>query len=328
MGQGDLFWREQQLLQQATELLHNVNMEESIPPEEYARLLRGYSGLLKQISQLTRLSDKQQKRMSNLLERLSRYVSPPLYKKITIGREKVEINKTRRVKLSIFFSDIKGFSWHSANMEGEELSAILNSYLEEMTRIISKHGGTLDKYIGDAILVFFGDPDYSNDFDHARRCLAMALEMRQRMHELQKQWFELGFSEPLHIRMGIATGYVSVGNFGSSERMDYTIIGAPVNLAARLQAEAGEDQILISHETWSYVKDTICCLGPRQYELKGFYSPILAYEVTGMKELEHCSDIVFEDQEHGIYLRVDQKKTNKSTLMDLLEKLTQTSHEI
>ena len=171
---------------------------------------------------------------------------PPIYKKITSGKEKVETGTTRRVKLSIFFSDIKGFSWHSSKMEGEALTAILNSYLEEMTHIVFKHGGTLDKYIGDAIVVFFGDPDFSSDAEHARRAVMMALEMRQRMTELQHKWFELGFPEPLHIRMGISTGFVNVGNFGSSEHMDYTVIGAPVNMAARLQAEAAEDQILIS----------------------------------------------------------------------------------
>jgi len=321
MGQNDLFGKEQELLDRAKALLESHKSEGCVTIEDFQALATAYSELLKQSSQLTRLSDKQQKRMNTLMDRLSRYVPPPIYKKITSGKEKVETGTTRRVKLSIFFSDIKGFSWHSTKMEGEALTAILNSYLEEMTHIIFKHGGTLDKYIGDAIVVFFGDPDFSSDAEHARRAVMMALEMRQRMTELQHKWFELGFPEPLHIRMGISTGFVNVGNFGSSEHMDYTVIGAPVNMAARLQAEAAEDQILISHETWSFVKDVLDCTEGRYYDLKGFYNPVLAYEVKGLKLQSPERQRVIEDDSSGIYLRYDPQKLSRDTLLDIIHKL-------
>jgi class 3 adenylate cyclase len=174
---------------------------------------------------------------------------------------------------TLFFSDIVDFSAHSGKMEGEALSAILNSYLEEMTKIINAYGRTLDKYIGDAILVFFGDPDFIDDYDHAWRCVKIALAMRKRMAELQDDWFRLGYSDPLHTRMGISTGYVSAGNFGSSEYMTYTIIGTPVNLASRLQTAAMADQILIAHDTWGLVKDRFACSDALKLELKGFNTP-------------------------------------------------------
>lgn len=312
-GSKDLFGREKELLEQARQLLEQC-ISCSIPLDEYQTLVQAYAALLKQISQLTRFSDKNQKRMNAILERLSRLVSPPLYRKITTGQEMVEVNNTRRVKLSIFYSDIKGFSWQSSQMEGEALSIILNSYLEEMTRIILKYGGTLDKYIGDAILVFFGDPDFTDDRDHALRCVQMAIEMRQRMDELQRYWYDLGYPDPLHVRMGISTGFVSVGNFGSSEFMAYTIIGTPVNLAARLQEAAREDQILISHETWGLVKDQIACSPAFSMELKGFYTPQLVHEVRG----DTSQARVIEDKDKGIYLRYDPQKCSPEDLLRLL----------
>lgn len=314
----NIFWKEEELLSRAKSIIADQANEGSIANAEYRQLVDAYADLLKQVSRLTRISDKDQKRLNTLKERLSRYVSPPLYRKITSGKEKVELNQTKRVKLSIFFSDIVDFSSHSSNMEGEALSAILNSYLEDMTRIVNKYGGTLDKYIGDAILVFFGDPDFTDDFDHAQRCVRMALAMRQRMAELQDQWFKLGYSDPLHIRMGISTGFVSVGNFGSDERMDYTIIGTPVNLASRLQTAAMADQILISHDTWGLVKNNFCCSEPKRIKLKGFKSPMLAYEVFSELKEEACSEIVVEDKEKGLYLKFDPSKLNKEELIELL----------
>ncbi|MBI9031412.1 adenylate/guanylate cyclase domain-containing protein [bacterium] len=317
--QNDVFADEKELLKKAKNLLKEAE-NNTIPIAEFEELVKSYSFLLKQNTQLTRFSDKNQKRMKQILERLSRYVSPQLCRKITSGKELVEINKTRRVKLTIFYSDIKGFSWHSSNMEGESLSAILNSYLEEMTIIVAKHRGSLDKYIGDAIMVFFGDPVFTTDQDHAQRCVMMALEMQERMKQLQDYWFQLGYSDPLHIRMGISTGYVSVGNFGSSERMDYTIIGSAVNLAARLQEAAEEDQILISHETWALVKDLVECAEASTYELKGFYQPILAHPVKSVVPNQVETNLhTIEDKESELLIKFDPTKISKDDIIKMLQ---------
>ncbi|MDY0217983.1 MAG: adenylate/guanylate cyclase domain-containing protein [Candidatus Cloacimonas acidaminovorans] len=319
VGDKGLFWKEEELLSEAKKILEAIPEKGKVERQKYAQLASAYEILLKQTSKLTRLSDADEKRLNNLLSRLSRYVSPPLYKKITSGKERVELNKTRRVKLTIFFSDIVDFSSHSANMEGEALSAILNSYLEEMTNIINAWGGTLDKYIGDGILVFFGDPDFTDDFNHAFRCVNMALEMRNKMSELQDKWFKLGYSYPLHIRMGIATGYVSVGNFGSSERMDYTIIGSPVNLASRLQALALADQILISHDTWGLIKDHFFCSEARKVKLKGFSKTQLAYEVYGLAESKEENIIVIEDKEKDLLVKYDKRKISAEEVARLIK---------
>jgi len=319
VGNSNIFGKEEALLQEAREVLADPEALKQLDRDAYQKLVDSYADLLSQISKLVRISDRQQNQLHNLMERMSRYLPQPIYRKITSGKEKVEINATKRRKLTIFYSDIVGFSKHSANMEGEALSAILNSYLEEMTAIINQYGGTLDKFIGDAILVFFGDPDYSNDLDHACRCVNMALAMRQRMQELQEHWFRLGFSDPLHIRMGISTGFVSVGNFGSSERMDYTIIGTPVNLAARLEAAAGADQILISHDTWGLVKDLFHCSEAKKLKLKGFSEQVLAYELTGPQaETAPCGEITIEDTERGLLIKYDPSRISPAELFKLI----------
>ena len=324
-GSEDIYWQEEEQLKQAQEVLAGLEKDQDIPQTEFKQLLKSYKALLKLARNLTKVSDKHQSKLKDIQDRLKRYVSPPIRKKIEQGIEKVEINQTKRVKLSIFFSDIKDFSTHSANMEGEALSAILNSYLEEMTNIVNEFGGTLDKYIGDAIMVFFGDPDFSNDFDHAHRCMKMALRMRDRMTELQKHWYELGYPAPLHVRMGISTGFVSVGNFGSSERMDYTIIGSPVNLASRLQQHAREDQILISHETWGYVKDIVDCKAEQTIKtLKGFPHGVIAHEVIGLKSDISKDCITIEDKEKGLLIRFNPNLCNPDEIRSLLMENTKT----
>ncbi len=314
----DIFWKEEELLAEARQRLDCLPENGCVDRNRYQQLVAAYEKLLKQTSKLTRLSDLDEKRLNDIMDRLSRYVSPPLRKKIVTGKERVELNKTRRVKLSIFYSDIIDFSAHSVNMEGEALSAILNSYLCAMTDIVNQYGGTLGKYIGDAILVFFGDPDFTDDSDHAIRCVNMALSMRQKMTELQEDWFRLGYSDPLHIRMGISTGYVSVGNFGSDERMDYTIIGSSVNLAARLEVAAQADQILISHDTWGLVKNHFRCSPAKRLKLKGFAKAQLAYEVNGLAEEASAEEVVIEDPKKGLLIRYDKSKISPEEVAKLI----------
>ena len=142
-------------------------------------------------------------------------------------------------------------------MEAERLSELLNEYLSEMAAIALGYGGTIDKFIGDGIMIFFGDPHTNGEKEDAIACVCMALAMRERLRELQTGWHQRGVSRPLHIRIGINSGYSTVGNFGSEDRLDYTIVGGQVNVAARLEAAAEADEILISHQTYALVNDAI-----------------------------------------------------------------------
>ena len=217
--------------------------------------------------------------MEDVSGQLAKYLSPQIYESIFSGKQNVEV-KSYRKKITVFFSDIVNFKAISDKLESEELTALLNFYLNEMSQIALKHGATIDKYIGDAIMIFFGDPESFGIEEDARRCVAMAVEMQQRMAELWGYWSKhFGLKKDLEIRVGINTGYCTVGNFGSEDRLDYTVVGAAVNLASRLESAAMPSGILVSEETYFQVKDYFSFDAPQQLELKGLERGVIAYEV-------------------------------------------------
>lgn len=192
--------------------------------------------------------------LADISLKISKYLSPQIYKSIFAGEKDVSIS-TERKKLTVFFSDIKDFTATTERLQPEELTELLNDYFTEMSRIAHAHGATIDKFIGDAIVAFFGDPTTKGVAEDARACVRMALDMQRRLVELNAEWRQRGFEHPLQARIGINTGYCNVGNFGSDERMDYTIIGAEANLAARMEGIAKPGGIVMSYETWAHVQD-------------------------------------------------------------------------
>jgi len=215
----------------------------------------------------------------------SSYLSPELARSIESGEIGTSVGSKRK-KLTIFFSDIMGFTRQTSKLEPEDLSMLLNSYLEAMNEIIAKYNGTLDKYIGDAILVFFGDPHSSGLTEDACACVSMALEMQDRILELRNDWSRQGIVDPLQVRIGITTGFCTVGNFGSSHKIDYTIIGSPVNLAARLQAHARPGTVLVSEETWKLVSGTFECVAQPPVQVKGIEDPVRTWSVSSQTNSE------------------------------------------
>jgi len=228
----------------------------------------------------------------DLSRKLSKYLSPQIYESLFSGRHEARI-ESRRKKLTVFFSDIVGFTETTEKMEAEDITSLLNTYLDEMSRIAFKHGGTVDKFVGDAIMVFFGDPTSRGSGQDALSCVSMALEMIDTLKALQKDWYSKGVETPFRIRVGINTGYCTVGNFGSSSKMDYTIIGGQVNVAKRLEETAHQDQIIISHETWSYVNDRIFCIKNRPVIVKGIADPVLSYQAVGFHDQISKSDLAY-----------------------------------
>ena len=152
-----------------------------------------------------------------------------------------------------------------------------------MSRIASNYGATIDKYVGDAIVMFFGDPETRGVKEDALACVKMALAMQKRIGELGEVWRNAGIEMPLRCRIGIHTGYCTVGNFGSEDRMDYTIIGSGVNLASRLENEAPPGSVLISYDTFAHVKDEIHCEEHERIRVKGIAYPIATHRVVDLK---------------------------------------------
>ena len=210
---------------------------------------------------------------------LARYVPPQLAKKILAGDVAPVCDHHRR-KLVMFFSDIKDFTRTTDAMEPEDMGELLNEYFSSMNDIIQTYEGTLANITGDALFVFFGAPDRTDDRDHALRCVRMAVEMQQTMQALQKKWFSEGIEYPLQIRCGINTGMATVGSFGSGQRSEYSAMGMQVNLASRLETACEAGGILISHSTWALVNDQIDCRVKEPIDAKGFSRPVKAYEVS------------------------------------------------
>ncbi len=266
------------------------------------------------------LLNKSNEILEGLSQKLSKYLSPQIRESIFTGKQDVVI-EARRKKLTVFFSDIRNFTATTDRLETEELTALLNNYLEEMSQIALKHGATIDKFIGDAIMLFFGDPESRGEKEDAVACVSMALEMRERIRELQKIWLDRGVSEPFHIRMGINTGYCTVGNFGSNERMDYTIIGSQVNLASRLESSAEPDQILISHETYSYIKDSIYCKKMEEIKVKGIHYDVQTYQVVDFMERIDRSQTHIEEHVEGFSISADLSLISPGEKREILNKL-------
>jgi len=225
---------------------------------------------------------REQEKSVQLANSLAKYLSPQVWQSIFSGRKSVRL-ETQRKRLTVFFSDIKGFTELSEELEAEALTDLLNTYLNEMSKIALKYGGTIDKFVGDSVMVFFGDPTSEGSKNDAVAAVSMAIAMRKHMKVLRQQWRAQGITKLLEIRMGINTGYCTVGNFGADTRMDYTIIGREVNLASRLESASEAGEILVSHETYSLVKDVIMCRDKGQIGVKGFSRPVQTYQIVDFR---------------------------------------------
>ncbi|HWV15938.1 MAG TPA: adenylate/guanylate cyclase domain-containing protein [Cellvibrio sp.] len=253
--------------------------------------------------------------------KLSRYLPPTVWKAINQGKD--ETLQAERKKLSIFFSDIKDFSELAEEIEAEALNELLNHYLTEMSKIVTQHGGTIDKFMGDAIMVLFGDSNSQGVKGDCIRCVSMAIAMKKKMRSLQLEWFNQGIQKPLQIRMGINTGYCTVGTFGTSSHLDYTVLGTEVNLASRLESAAEPGEILISQETWSLTKDVIMSRDKGEIQVKGFVQPVKVYQVADFRKDLGKNQSHFEDRLEGFSMYLDLEKVrnyDKEKVIQSLEK--------
>ena len=264
-----------------------------------------------------------QRNIEALASKLSKYLSPQVYESIFSGKKNAIIEASRK-KLTVFFSDIKGFTEITDRLEPEVLSSLLNNYLNEMSKIALKYGGTIDKFIGDAILIFFGDPETKGQKEDAIACVSMAIEMQKRMQYLRAQWKNQGISNPLEIRIGINTGYCNVGNFGSEDRLDYTIIGGEVNLASRLESNARTGEILVSHETFAFIKEVITCEKKEEINVKGIAHKIQTYLVVDSKKALAKKYEFFNEDFEGFTLKIDLNSTKKEKIILSLKKAMET----
>lgn len=234
------------------------------------------------------------------------YLSPAVIDQLTENPDMLKLGGERRV-MTAFFSDVAGFSTISEKLEPEELVSLLNTYLTEMSNIIMRYGGTVDKYEGDAIIAFFGAPVFYED--HAARGCQVSLEMQQRLAQLREQWKAEGKPE-LKMRIGLNTGPMVVGNMGSEQRFDYTMMGNSVNLAARLEGANKNwgTYLCISEMTYEPAKDAIETRELDLIRVVGIQKPVRVYELVARKgELPEERLKAFRIFEKGLQLYRTQK---------------------
>jgi len=338
----DLFKAETSVIAEGKKRLEEGNFANEEDEAQFKKLLKSYEKLFKTTRRLVKLSDRneaelnatagkldeQNKKLEGLSEQLSKYLSPQVYESIFKGNQKVSLN-TARKKLTVFFSDIKDFTATTEKLQPEDLTYLLNKYFTEMSKIALEHGATIDKFIGDAMLMFFGDPETMGVKEDALACVKMAMDMQRKMADLQSIWKEKGYEKPFSMRIGINTGYCNVGNFGSDARMDYTIIGGEVNLAARLEAQAEPNGIMMSYETYALVREMVSAEALEPIRVKGISREVRPYAVRGIYDETGSGDRFVRKEHNGMLLLLDMdmlkegdKQAAVAELKSVIEKLS------
>ena len=256
--------------------------------------------------------------LAKISNQLAKYLSPQIHEQIFSGKQSAEV-KSNRKKLTVFFSDIVNFTDISDELESEEMTNLLNFYLNEMSQIALKFGGTIDKFIGDALMIFFGDPESKGPQEDAKQCIQMALEMQDLMTQLSDYWSKnYSLKKELKIRIGINTGFCTVGNFGSLDRIDYTAIGSTVNLASRLESMSDPGSILVSEDTFALVNNFFSFENPKEVKVKGFLRSIKCYK---LQKKDTSKEDIFSISGKGFQISINKKLIHKSIISDLKNKL-------
>ena len=242
--------------------------------EEDAEFLKNFAGAVSVAVENTKLimAIKRERQLRNNMER---YISPNLIEQLAQTSGDIKLDGEKRT-ITVLFADIKNFTKMSEKLSVENIFSMLNQIFSEVSQIIFKHDGTLDKFIGDAVMAFFGAP-LAHEDDPAR-AVRVAVEIVEFVESVAAEFREkldidIGFS------IGINTGEAIVGNVGSLDRMEYTAIGDTVNLAARLQAHAGFNDIVVNESVYEKIRDVVSCSPLEPFHVKGKENPIKAYRV-------------------------------------------------
>jgi len=234
--------------------------------------------LLARVGNLIRARAQERELIELQKEKIARFLPPHLAEMIISG-DRDDFLKGHRTEISVLFIDLRGFSAFAETAEPEDLMTVLRQYQTDMGRLISEYNGTLERFAGDSMMVFFNDPIPVPN--HAEQSVRMAIAMRDRMNALRAQWNNRGID--LGAGIGIAAGYATLGVIGFEGRKDYAAIGPVTNLAARLCSEAQHGQILVSGRFLQLVEPLVCAGPVGNLTLKGFHRPVLAYSVTSLR---------------------------------------------
>ena len=227
------------------------------------------------------LTDKVTQQVGQIerMGRLKRYLSPQIAETI-LKSEDENLFKSHRREITVVFLDLRGFTAFSDSAEPEEIMELLRTYHAEMGKLIFEFQGTLERFAGDGIMVFFNDPIPCEN--HTEKAARMALEMRARAKGLRTGWLKKGYD--LDLGIGLAAGYATLGNIGFEGRMDYGAVGNVTNLASRLCDEAKGSQILTNQKTFSKIEELFEAEPLEELQLKGFGRPVAAFNIVKLKQ--------------------------------------------
>jgi len=220
---------------------------------------------------------------------LKRFLPPSMVQKAARGELKLDLSPEPKL-ITVLFSDIVGFTQLANNLRSRKVAELLNEYLEAMTKAVFDNGGTVDKFVGDAVLALFGAPEELTPNEQVRRAIASARQMHASLELLNQKWIEDGLvgtngRNPVQFRCGIHQGTAVVGMFGGAERSDYTAVGPSVNIASRLQEAAQPNSILVSAAVADYLdEDEMTKQSP--LTLKGIDETVLSFAVNPQKSPE------------------------------------------
>lgn len=343
---GELLSQEMETLAWSESLL--TQGAEVIPLVDFSRLTKDYRRLLKDLQRILRMSDRnelrlqklseelqvEKKRFENIATRLSSYLPRQVYDSIFEGKQSFEI-KSQRKLLTIFFSDIQGFTKISEALQPERLTLLINEYFSEMSAIALQYGGTIDKFIGDAVMIFFGDPESKGHERDALLAVQMAVAMQRRLSQLNIKWEKEGLPYPLITRMGINTGWCTVGNFGSDQRMSYTIIGGEVNLTSRIESACEPGGVLMAYETYAFVKKHVVAVESEPLPFKGITRAVRTFQVRDLIPENETTemDALLEIPGHAPInispskLSLPEKHKLLASLRDIANQLDHTNHD-
>ena len=244
-----------------------------------ARVAVDRGGEIGELQRLTNHMAEELNRREKMKELMGKYLSKQVADHVIAGASDLSLGGVRR-EVSVVFADVRGFTSYSEKHSAEDVTRSLNEYFEVVVDVIAAHEGVLDKYIGDGIMVVFGAP--LAQADHAMRAVLTALEMQAALNSLNLKRAQRG-DEPIAIGIGVNTGIVVSGNLGSIKRMEFTVIGDTVNLAARLESRAGQGQILIGQATYDKVKDRVLAEHLGALPVKGKQAPVEIWLVKGIR---------------------------------------------
>jgi adenylate cyclase len=252
--------------------LHDTVQSQATQLKEQTEQLSSWNRLLEervaeQLAQIERIG------------RLQRFLAPQVAQMIASSDTSDSLLASHRREVTVLFCDLRGFTAFTEASEPEEVMGVLREYHENLGELIFRYEGTLERFLGDGIMIVFNDPIPCDD--HTERAVRLALDMRERVDELAKQWARVG--HVLGFGIGIASGYATLGQVGFEHRREYTAIGSVINLASRLCDEAKAGQIVISQRAFSAVEQSVGASHIGQLSLKGFNRPIDAYEVVSWR---------------------------------------------